>query len=127
MPFRGRGDAGKEDDDAEYDGRGNGCLGRPLTSKGDQQDRCPSSGASSVPDAGRPDQPWREVVLRTFAHQRKSGADGLMSTKTPVRIKDRRTGEFADAELVEGLGKEDVDAAEAEWKPFLDKELARME
>jgi hypothetical protein len=48
-----------------------------------------------------------------------------MSTRIPVRLKDRRSDTFCDAVLVDGLGKEEIEAAEAEWEPFLRAELAR--
>lgn len=50
-----------------------------------------------------------------------------MSSEHAVRLKDRRTGELRDAVLLEGLGKEEVEAAVASWEPVLKAELARME
>lgn len=50
-----------------------------------------------------------------------------MSTKSPVRLKERRTGELRDAVLLDGLGKEEIEAAEGVWRPFLKAELARLE
>jgi hypothetical protein len=49
-----------------------------------------------------------------------------MSTKTPVRLQDRSNGKLCDASLVMGLGKEEIDATEAEWQPFLQEQLARL-
>jgi hypothetical protein len=50
-----------------------------------------------------------------------------MSTKSPVRLKDRRNGELCDAAVVDGLGKDEIAAAEDVWQPFLRAELARSE
>jgi hypothetical protein len=50
-----------------------------------------------------------------------------MSAKHPVRLRDRRSGQFRDAVLLDGIGKAEVDAAEAAWGPFLQGELARLQ
>lgn len=50
-----------------------------------------------------------------------------MSTQTPVRLKERGTGELCDAVLLDGLGKEEIEAAEGVWRPFLKAELARLD
>lgn len=44
-----------------------------------------------------------------------------------MRLKDRRTGELCEAVLLDGLGKDEIDAAEAEWQPFLKAEISRLE
>ena len=49
-----------------------------------------------------------------------------MSARSPVRLKDRQTGELREAVLLESLGEEEVESAEAEWQPFLQRELTRL-
>ncbi len=51
----------------------------------------------------------------------------MTSSKTPVRLKDHRTGELCDATLLDGLGKDEIDTVEAEWQPFLQAEISRLE
>jgi hypothetical protein len=50
-----------------------------------------------------------------------------MSTRTPVRLQDRRTIQLCEAHLVDGPDKSDIDAAGAEWTPFLQSQLTRLE
>jgi hypothetical protein len=50
-----------------------------------------------------------------------------MSERTVVQLKDRRTGKFVEAILIDGVSESEVEAAESKWKPFLAKELLRMQ
>jgi hypothetical protein len=50
-----------------------------------------------------------------------------MSTVSPIHLLDRKTGLLVEAHLIDGLTREDVEKAEAIWKPFLDKHIKRME
>lgn len=50
-----------------------------------------------------------------------------MSTVSPVHLLDRKTDLLVEARLIDGLTREDVEKAEADWKPFLDEHVKRME
>jgi hypothetical protein len=50
-----------------------------------------------------------------------------MSVISLVHLKDRGAGRFVEASLMDGLTREDVEKAEADWKPFLDEQVKRME
>ncbi len=50
-----------------------------------------------------------------------------MSVISLVHLKDREAGRFVEANLMDGLTREDVEKAEADWKPFLDEQVKRME
>ena len=50
-----------------------------------------------------------------------------MSFTSLVHLKDRGAGRFVEANLIDGLTREDVEKAEADWKPFLDEQVKRME
>jgi hypothetical protein len=50
-----------------------------------------------------------------------------MSVTLPVYLQDRRTGQLVEARLMDGLTREQVEKAEADWKPFLDEQVKRME
>lgn len=50
-----------------------------------------------------------------------------MSERTVVQLKDRRTGKFVEAILIDGVSEAEVESAESKWKPFLEKELLRMQ
>ena len=50
-----------------------------------------------------------------------------MSTRTQVYLKDLKTGGFVEAILIDGLTRAEVEKAEAEWKPFLNEQVKRME
>jgi hypothetical protein len=50
-----------------------------------------------------------------------------MSVISLVHLKDRGAGQFVEANLMDGLTREDVEKAEADWKPFLDEQVKRME
>jgi hypothetical protein len=50
-----------------------------------------------------------------------------MSTVSPVHLLDRKSGILVEAHLIDGLSREDVEKAEADWKPFLDEHVKRME
>lgn len=49
-----------------------------------------------------------------------------MSTRCEVVILHRATQQYVSAVLVDGVTAEEVSAAEAAWRPVLDKELQRM-
>jgi hypothetical protein len=49
-----------------------------------------------------------------------------MSSKQPVRLKELPGGAIRDAVLLDGMGKEEVAAAQGSWEPFLESELARL-
>jgi len=50
-----------------------------------------------------------------------------MSVTSLVHLKDRGAGRFVEANLIDGLTREDVEKADADWKPFLDEQIKRME
>ncbi len=50
-----------------------------------------------------------------------------MSNESPVHLLERKTGILVEAHLIDGLSREDVEKAEADWKPFLDEHVKRME
>jgi len=50
-----------------------------------------------------------------------------MSERTAVLLKDRQKAELVDAVLIDGVTREEVEKAESLWKPFLDRELKRMQ
>jgi hypothetical protein len=50
-----------------------------------------------------------------------------MSERTQVHLKDRRIGKLVEAILIDGVTEAEVEAAESKWKPFLEKEIRRME
>jgi hypothetical protein len=50
-----------------------------------------------------------------------------MSVTLPVYLQDRRTSQLVEARLIDGLTREEVEKAEADWKPFLDEQVKRME
>ena len=50
-----------------------------------------------------------------------------MSVTSPVYLQDRRAAQLVEARLVDGLTREEVEKAEADWKPFLDEQVKRME
>jgi hypothetical protein len=50
-----------------------------------------------------------------------------MSERTAVYLKDRRTGQFVEATLIDGVTRDQVERAEGAWKPFLDQQLKRMQ
>jgi hypothetical protein len=50
-----------------------------------------------------------------------------MSERTSVYLKDRETGQFVDAILIDGVTREEVEKAESVWKPFLEQQIKRME
>ena len=50
-----------------------------------------------------------------------------MSSKNTVYLKDRRSGQFLEATLIDGITKNDVVAADAQWKPFLQEQIKRMQ
>src|SRR5882762_5553872 len=49
-----------------------------------------------------------------------------MSSTSVISLKDRKAGKLVEAKLIDGLTREDVEKAEADWKPFLDEQLKRM-
>src|SRR5437660_387249 len=50
-----------------------------------------------------------------------------MSERTVVQLKDRRTAKFVEAILIDGVSQAEVESAESKWKPYLEKELLRMQ
>lgn len=50
-----------------------------------------------------------------------------MSNNITVHLKDRVAGRLVEATLIDGITRDEVEKAEAVWKPFLDKQLKRME
>jgi hypothetical protein len=50
-----------------------------------------------------------------------------MSSTSVVYLKDHNAGKFIEANLIDGLTREDVEKAEADWTPFLDEQVKRME
>jgi hypothetical protein len=50
-----------------------------------------------------------------------------MSDTSLVYLTDRKSGKLVEANLIDGLTREDVEKAEADWKPFLDEQVKRME
>ena len=50
-----------------------------------------------------------------------------MSVTSPVYLQDRRAAQLVEARLIDGLTSEEVERAEADWKPFLDEQVKRME
>jgi len=49
-----------------------------------------------------------------------------MSERSVVYLKDRQAGELVEATLIDGVSRDEVERAEAVWKPFLDQQLERM-
>lgn len=49
-----------------------------------------------------------------------------MSNRTTIHLIDRQTGHLVEATLIDGVTREDVERAEAIWKPFLDEQVERM-
>ena len=49
-----------------------------------------------------------------------------MSERSGVYLKDRRSGQFVEATLLEGLNRAEVEGAEAKWLPFLRKQLEKL-
>jgi hypothetical protein len=49
-----------------------------------------------------------------------------MSERSVVYLKDRQTGELVEATLIDGVSRDEVERAEAVWKPFLDQQLELM-
>ena len=50
-----------------------------------------------------------------------------MSERTAVYLKDRKTGQLVEATLIDGVTRDEVERAEAAWKPFLDQQIKRMQ
>ncbi len=50
-----------------------------------------------------------------------------MSDRLVVPLKDRRTGRYVEASLINGVTRDEVEMAEALWKPFLGQQLKRMQ
>lgn len=50
-----------------------------------------------------------------------------MSNRTAVYLIDRKTEQLVEATLIDGVTRDDVEQAEALWKPFLDEQLKRMQ
>lgn len=50
-----------------------------------------------------------------------------MSERSAVFLKDRQTHELVEAVLIDGVTREEVEGSERIWKPFLDRELERMQ
>ena len=50
-----------------------------------------------------------------------------MSERTVIQLKDRRTGKFVEAILIDGVSAAEVESAESKWTPVLEKELLRMQ
>jgi hypothetical protein len=49
-----------------------------------------------------------------------------MSERSVVYLKERRSGDFVEATLLEGLGRAEVEAAEEQWIPFLQEALRQL-
>lgn len=49
-----------------------------------------------------------------------------MTTRCKVAILHKATQQYVDAELIDGVTADEVNAAEAAWRPVLDEELKRM-
>ncbi|MGD0228175.1 MAG: GNAT family N-acetyltransferase [Terriglobia bacterium] len=49
-----------------------------------------------------------------------------MSEKSVVYLKDRQSGQLVEATLYDGMGRTEVEAAEAVWMPFLQEQLKLM-
>lgn len=50
-----------------------------------------------------------------------------MSTRTQVFLRRRKTGEYVDAALIDGVTKEEVHKAEQEWRPYMKDAVRQME
>ncbi len=50
-----------------------------------------------------------------------------MSERTPVYLKDRRTGQLVEATLIDGVTRGEVEQTESVWRPFLDEQVKRMQ
>jgi len=50
-----------------------------------------------------------------------------MSITSVVHLKDRKAEQLVEATLIDGIIRSDVEKAEADWKPFLDEQVKRME
>jgi hypothetical protein len=49
-----------------------------------------------------------------------------MSERSVVYLKDRGAGKLVEAALIDGVSRDEVEQAEAAWKPFLDRQLDRL-
>lgn len=49
-----------------------------------------------------------------------------MSQSSAVYLKDRQSGNFVEASLLEGLGRAEVETAEEQWRSFLQEALERL-
>lgn len=50
-----------------------------------------------------------------------------MSERTAVQLKDRRSGRFVSATLIDGVTEAEVSSAESKWRPLFEKEVLRMQ
>lgn len=50
-----------------------------------------------------------------------------MSERSAVYLKDRKSGQFVEATLIDGVTRDEVEKAESVWRPFLDEQLKRMQ
>ncbi len=50
-----------------------------------------------------------------------------MSERSMVHLMDRRTGQLVEATLIDGVTMAEVEAAEADWQPYLQQQLIRMQ
>lgn len=49
-----------------------------------------------------------------------------MSDRSKVYLKDRRTGELVEAVLIDGVIRAEVEAAEAAWRPIVERKVAQL-
>jgi hypothetical protein len=50
-----------------------------------------------------------------------------MSERTAIYLKDRKAGKLVEATLIDGVTRDEIENAEAAWKPFLEEQLKRMQ
>jgi hypothetical protein len=49
-----------------------------------------------------------------------------VSDRSKVFLKDRRTGEFVESVLIDGVIRAEVEAAEAAWRPIVEEKVAQL-
>jgi hypothetical protein len=49
-----------------------------------------------------------------------------MSERSQIHLKDRRCGALVEAVLIDGITREEVERAEATWKPILEEQVERL-
>lgn len=50
-----------------------------------------------------------------------------MSSRRPVKIQDRRSREFVDAVLVDGISQDEIERATSTWKPVMEEAQRHMD